>query len=426
MLGSGAATDEVEVTMSRLAAAYGLREAQAVVTLGSIVLSASASSDQPPITAVRLVRDRFYDYARLADAASVADRILGGKLTAADAIAALDAIEARPVVATHAIPLIAGAASAAASSVLFGGDLLDALVTLAIGIGISPIVAWLERSGLPPFFQTLIAPFIATLVAVGLVGVGLPIDGGVVTTAGILRFLPGAALTAGMRDLIDRSIISGSARLAEALLLGSAVGFGTASAIQLGVAFGGPPLEFGEVGTGPESLAAQVLAAGLACGLFAIRLGVRPAHLASVFLLGGVAWAVALAFQGVANDEVVGVGAAAIVVGVVGQVLAARAQLPSVIWTVPAILPLLPGLTMVEGILDLDEVQGLLTVVGAVGIGFTLGAGVAFGAIIVATARQVNREVITPIVVEPVATAFSAGVGRLARFDRDRDDTLLP
>jgi hypothetical protein len=66
-------------------------------------------------------------------------------------------------------------------------------------------------------------------------------------------------------------------------------------------------------------------------------------------------------------------------------------------------------------------VQGLLTVVAAVAIGGALGAGVAFGAILVATARQVQEEVITPIVVEPVTSALSAGIGRFTRPDRGED-----
>ena len=44
-----------------------------------------------------------------------------------------------------------------------------------------------------------------------------------VITGGILRFLPTAGLVAGMRDLFDQSIISGSARLGEAFLLASAI-----------------------------------------------------------------------------------------------------------------------------------------------------------------------------------------------------------
>jgi uncharacterized membrane protein YjjB (DUF3815 family) len=64
--------------------------------------------------------------------------------------------------------------------------------------------------------------------------------------------------------------------------------------------------------------------------------------------------------------------------------------MPSVIWTVPAILPLLPGLAMVKGILDLTTIAGVIEVIAAVGTGLALGVGVALGADLVQA--QVLRE----------------------------------
>jgi hypothetical protein len=65
--------------------------------------------------------------------------------------------------------------------------------------------------------------------------------------------------------------------------------------------------------------------------------------------------------------------------------------MPSVIWTVPSVLPLLPGLTIVEGIVGVGSIEGVLTTVSAIGTGFALGAGVAFGSIVVMVARQARE-----------------------------------
>jgi uncharacterized membrane protein YjjB (DUF3815 family) len=88
---------------------------------------------------------------------------------------------------------------------------------------------------------------------------------------------------------------------------------------------------------------------------------------------------------------------------------------PSVIWTVPALLPLLPGLAMVDGILRISTIEGVVILVGAVATGFALGAGVAFGGILVATAVQVREGFLEPIVVEPVTAAITLGIGRVTR-----------
>ena len=84
--------------------------------------------------------------------------------------------------------------------------------------------------------------------------------------------MPGYALVSGFRDLIDQSIISGSARLAEAILLGAGVAAGTGFALAVAGSFG---VELSIVKVGPEQWGA--VAAGLAAlagtsGCFSRRL----------------------------------------------------------------------------------------------------------------------------------------------------------
>jgi uncharacterized membrane protein YjjP (DUF1212 family) len=388
LLTAGASTDDVERAMRRVARAAGLEDVQSVVILGILTISAVRASDRQPITQTRIVGRRTSDSQRLVRASRLVDRIEAGKVSTEEAAAELDRIDALPPPYSAWVLTLAMALSSAASTVLFGGTAQDALATLAIGLAVEPVVRRVETSGLPEFFQVLIGPFLATALAVILVAVGLPINGGLVVTGAILRFLPGAALVAGLRDLIDRSIISGSARLAEALLLGAAVAGGTALALTAGTALGGPVLRVGELGRGPESTVAQAVAAGFACAFFALRLGVERRTLVEVFLLGGAAWAIALAGAEVAVGGIAPTVAAAVVVGVVAQALALRRRMPSVIWSVPAVLPLLPGLTTVRGILEIDTIEGLMLIIAAIASGFALGAGVAFGSIAVAVARE--------------------------------------
>jgi uncharacterized membrane protein YjjP (DUF1212 family) len=321
---------------------------------------------------------------------------------------------------------IASALSSAAATLLFGGSPADATATFLITLGVAPVTRRVERSGLPDFFQALLGPLLATLAAVVLVALklNLPIDAGLVVTGAILRYLPGAAIVAGMRDLIDRSIISGSARLAEAILLGSAVAVGTAIGVNAGAALGESQLDVGVLPVNDAGIAIQAVAAGFSCAFFALTLGVRTRVLLSVFLLGGAAWAVSLAAQRLGTGEIVPIVVAAIGVGAVGQWLASRVRLPSVLWTVPAILPLLPGLTIVRGILQIQTTAGLLTMISAIGIGFGLGAGVAFGAILVAVARHAG-EVAHDVVVPALDDVRTVSV-RAARPVRAAANRIVP
>ena len=398
LLASGSSTDDVEEAMRRVARAGGLLDVQSAVLMGILTMSAVRPTNRQPLTQLRIVGRRVSDYHRLAAVGAAVDQLEAGSLSIADAPAEIERIQRLPFPYRAIAVTIASALSSGAATLLFGGSAADATATLLITLGVAPVTRRVERSGLPDFFQALLGPLLATLAVVLLVALHAPIDdAGLVVTGAILRYLPGAAIVAGMRDLIDRSIISGSARVAEAILLGSAVAVGTAIGINTGAALGEAPLAVGVLPVNEAGIAIQAVAAGFSCAFFALTLGVRTRVLLSVFLLGGAAWAVSLAAQRLGGGEIVPIVVAAIGVGAVGQWLASRVRLPSVMWTVPAILPLLPGLTIVRGILAIQTTNGLLTTVSAIGIGFGLGAGVAFGSILVVFGRRA-RDVASGVV----------------------------
>ena len=93
-----------------------------------------------------------------------------------------------------AIRFAAPGLSAAATTLMFGGDLLEALATLAIGLAVQPGLAGLDRTSLPPFFRLAIGAAGSAILVALLVWLGLDISGGLVLTGSLLRFLPGYAL----------------------------------------------------------------------------------------------------------------------------------------------------------------------------------------------------------------------------------------
>src|SRR5690606_8933990 len=98
---------------------------------------------------------------------------------------------------------------------------------------IQPAMTRIERGGLPLFFQVVFGVS-ATAALVVAVATALPVDSGLVLTGGLLRFLPGAQLVNGMRDLIARAIVPGAANLAEVVLLGVAIATSASLVIFLG------------------------------------------------------------------------------------------------------------------------------------------------------------------------------------------------
>jgi len=90
--------------------------------------------------------------------------------------------------------------------------------------------------------------------------------------------------------------------------------------------------------------------------------------------------------------------AAAIAIGAIGRLLARWQTTPAALYVVPAVLPLLPGLTLVQAMLaqaDAARVSGLIDATAAA---FLIGVGVAIGDIVVATVRTIREQVVGPAV----------------------------
>jgi uncharacterized membrane protein YjjP (DUF1212 family)/uncharacterized membrane protein YjjB (DUF3815 family) len=319
-----------------------------------------ALGDAEATTAIQAVRDWRPDFGRLAAAATLADGIRDGSVDLDSAEVELDRIVTMEPPYPRWLRFAAPALLSGAVTIVFGGNVLDALATFLIGLAIQPALERIERSALPLFFQVVFGVAATTLLAVLLVGLGLPIDGGLVLTGGLLRFLPGAQLVAGMRDLIAGAIVSGAANLA-----------------QVDGRVGWPAV-------------VTVAAGGAAVAAYCVRLGVPRRVVLSAAILGGVAVAISNGFGPVSLglDHDTRTLVAALVIGVASRVLAGRSDAPSALWIVPAILPLLPAPATLLPFLAESEAVQLALQGQALTTAFLIGIGVASGDILVSTYQR--------------------------------------
>ena len=417
MLANGAQTEDVEASIRLVVRVFGLEGVQAFVSFSTISISRYGRADEPPTTLLHLVRDRTIDFQRMASASDLVRRIGAGELDLPGAESEVDRVTAARPPYSAAVAFAAPGLSAAGSTLMFGGDVLEAVATLAIGLAIQPGLIALNRSSLPPFFRLGIgAAASAALVAI-VVGLGLEISGGLVLAGSLLRFLPGYALVSGFRDLIDGSVVSGTARVAEAILLAAAVAGGTALSLAV-ASSAGVTMRILTVGQETWGLPISVVASVLAVAAFAVQLGVPVRAVGQAAAIGAGGW---LLHQGSLGplaglDPGVATFAATIVIGVLGRMLARRYGAPAALWVVPAILPLLPGLQLVQAMLAETESARLSGLIGALGTGFLIGTGVATGDVLVLAVRGVRDRVVAPavgavadgvdvLVIEPVGRA---------------------
>jgi len=414
MLSSGAQAPDTERAMRRIMRGLGFPGAEAAVTHSAVHISWIAPGTAQPVTAMQAVRAWRMDFSRLSALSRLARDIHAGELTLPDAERALDTIARLRPPYPLAVRIAAAGLSAAGVTILFNGTVPDALATLAIGLLVQPVLAAIDRSDLPPLFQTVFGVAATTSLVALLVAVDVPVNGGLVLTGGLLQFLPGNAVVAGMRDLVDRSIVSGTARLAEGILLGGAVAAALGMVLAIAAEFG-IRLRLIVIGAADWPLPVVIGASLVAVGFYAVGLGVPRGVLPSAAALGALA---VLIGEGIApGSDQRPVLVASVVVGVLGRALARWQEAPATLWTVPAILPLLPGLLIVRAMLASTSTQQVALLGDALLIAFSIGVGVAAGDIIVATYQQVRERI-----VEPAVGAVSGGITALVARPGAPDD----
>ena len=164
--------------------------------------------------------------------------------------------------------------------------------------------------------------------------------------------------------------------------------------------------------------AAFSLARAISLGLGLDEAGERLANVSSirspyprtaVFLAAGLSAAAITMLLGGGPIDALATGLAAIVVGFVGGYFARRGGAPTALWVVPASLPLLPGLLLLQGLVAMGESNDASSIVSAGIVAFTLGVGVAGGDLMALAAHRFEHRVVRPIV-EPAAQALYAGV----------------
>ena len=145
-----------------------------------------------------------------------------------------------------------------------------------------------------------------------------------------------------MRDLIDGSIVSGTARVFEAILLAAAVAIGVSIGLAIAASAWGPDVAFELPDLPPWAIATQAIAAAITCAAIAVRNEVPRDHIRSIAAVGAVGLVIQRTAMGAGADEVLAATTAAIVIGGLARLLARRHRTSSSIWVAAAILPLVP------------------------------------------------------------------------------------
>jgi uncharacterized membrane protein YjjP (DUF1212 family) len=344
---AGYPTADLEERVLGLADALGLPGTQisatptlVEVTVGSLVEQRNFSIRVNP-TGVSLDA-----IARLDD---LVQGVLDRRFTSEQALERLAEIEAHPLVRPWFVLVAAYGLAGAAVAPVLGGGWRDVIAGGGVGMLVGVIAVVGRRASRA---EPIIAPFAAVGASFGaglLLWIGLKASPDVVTLAALVTFLPGMALTIGVRELATQHLQSGVANTANALVQLLGLVFGVAVGRSVAANWFGIPRQ----PVPPTALSGTHVLAAVAAGL-AFTVTLRAQSRAAPVMCS--ATVLAILANAVGKDlfgAPAGVFIAALTIGVCGGLAAALLRRSSLVFIVPGVLILVPGSAGFRSILQL-------------------------------------------------------------------------
>jgi uncharacterized membrane protein YjjP (DUF1212 family) len=392
LLSAGMSANDVVVVLLRITAAYRMSRVHIDVTYTSLSASYYPGPEAAPITCIRVVRPDVVDYSRVRELDKLSDDIQGG-LPIEGAIAKFDRIIAAPHPYPQWLSTAGNAGVGAGVSLLFTTSWKIVLITFLTGCVVDRLLALLQRVRVPPFFQQAAAAGLITMIAAGITagarhGVRFfdGLDPTLVVVGGIVLLVSGMTVVGAVQDAIDQFYVTASARMFEVAMLTAGIVVGIVLALKIAPHLGAPVyISPDPIGLGP--LWAQFVGAALTSGLFALWAYADPLTMALSAATGALGWAgyTAMIRSGAAEVPANAVGALA--AALVATLIVRRTNIPGFALISAALLPLVPGLSLYNGLLELvgtssapaNTSTGSSTLALAVSVALGIAAGASLG-----------------------------------------------
>lgn len=400
---SGASAEDATATMLAVTRAYGLRGCEADVTHTVITLSWDDPAAGDSVSRSRNVKYRTLDYTRLTNTSTLIDDLLHDPIPVGEARVRVNKIiAARPIYPVLVRRVGWSLVGAGAAFLLGGGPLVVAAAFVATFF-VDLLTGRLARTRISVFYQTLAGGAVGPLVAAVVHFLDPTANSSLVVVATIIMLLAGVTSFGAVQDVLSGFYVTGTARVLEALLITGGLVAGVAGTTMLLARFGlvldiAPDLapSLAEI---PLQLAASVV---IIVG-FALAVEVPPRAIWAVGALGLVAYLV----YATALTADVGVAwaaaTAAVIVGILSAAASRLVRTPPLPLVVSALVPLVPGLILFRGLLELSagSIDGLLSMLEAASVAVALAAGALLGQYLVQNAlgpaRRIQRRFVGPL-----------------------------
>lgn len=410
LLAAGTPAADVVATLLRLTSVFGVRSAHVDITFTSISVSIHRGMGEDPLSVMRVVRARTFDYMTVERLQAFVNELTDDPGELDSASARLEEIlhsprPYRPWVASFSLAMMGAAVSA-----LLGADSVTWVITFFSTLAIDQILARFAAWGIPPFFAQIVAAAVPTSFAVAIFAIEkhdlhlgpIPLDPpgdqyhSLIVASGIIVLLAGLGVVGTAQDALDGYYVTAGARAFEVVVMTAGVAIGVSMVISAAqrAGLGMAVLTKGYLST---DLFTLVVSSAIFCFFSAITMysSLRAALLSGV--LGATAFVVYWLVDGLGLTYEMRVTLAVTVVSYLAHWAARALHVPSLALTTAIIAPFLPGGMVYRGIFRLLENDpttyflGVQELFSAVASGLSLAAGVSLGTWLYRTTAGMSR-----------------------------------
>lgn len=380
LLSNGAGTADVSATMSSICRHLGLRGTYVDVTHIMLTMVHDQQLDEPPLILRRNVVRRETDFEDVTAIDRLVSDLLNNEIDLDEARTRLGAISATGHARPRAVVIGASGMVGAGVALMLGGELFVSLTAFLAAVVIEMVRRPLEVRRLPDFYIQVVGGLCASLIAVSAAALSLPAPPSLVIAANIVVLLAGLGLMGAIQDALTGYHLTAVARLLEVLLATGGIVAGVSGGLMVGRMLG-VDLGSGTVWPDLSHLPYVTIGAGIAAAGFAVQSYAPWSAGPAIALIGAGAGALSAALVQNGVDRPWSAGIAAFLIGVVSYPASRWLRVPALVMVVPAIVPLLPGLTIYRSLAQLAEenLSGISSGITATAVAVALAAGVILG-----------------------------------------------
>lgn len=239
MMKSGAEIYRVEDTITRICKAGRISYVDVFATpTGIFVTLDNGDRESDVFTYIRRIKGSNTDLSTISEVNKFSREFTTTDLSVDEGMKILSEIERKKPYPFSA-RLLGAALVAAFFCVIFGGDTVDFFIAAVIGAISCIISTLLGKIELNFFIKGFCCCFLATFLALLVTTLGLTEDFSSIIIGTLMIFVPGVAITNSIRDFLSGDMLSGVARLTEALVVGVSLAAGAGLMLELWSMLGG-------------------------------------------------------------------------------------------------------------------------------------------------------------------------------------------